>query len=79
MEIRVANENLVKLKELSDKLSVYETDRSINENVYKVIVNEIKEVIENEYNDYDSDERIVIAQKRICEKIKFILNKFKIN
>ena len=86
MEVRVAekvmggvtNPNLIKLKELSDKLSVYESGRDNNENIYKLIVNEIRDVIESEYNISDSDERIIAVQKRICDKIRAIINNFKI-
>lgn len=68
----VSNDNLVKLKELTDRLIEHDAKIRDNETKYRKIINEISDIIECEYG---SD---VNSNNLICDKIKKVLNKVKI-
>jgi hypothetical protein len=79
MVSKVPNENIKKLKELSDKLCDF--SNSSNENSSINIISEIKNIVEIENKNISSnnnkDEKI-ICYENMCSKIKIILNRFKI-
>ncbi len=73
---RAANENISKLKELSDKICQYETQEKVEENRYKEIVNQIKNLLDTE-KPINKDNNLN-SYEEICFNIQIILNKFKI-
>lgn len=74
---KVINTNLVKLKELSEKLSKSEItgfdDKLMGR--YRKLVREIKNLINAEYSETDSTELRQMASERVCQKIKLLLSK----
>jgi hypothetical protein len=71
------NENLMKLRELVEKFSLNE-EEELNDNRFKTILNEIKNVVESEYHEEYSDEQKLRSYERICHKIQIILKRFKL-
>jgi Mg2+ and Co2+ transporter CorA len=75
---RDKNENLIKLKELSDKICKVEADTDN----YKDVVEEIADVIENSediiVDERDRDNKLKCYES-MFSKLKLIINNFKIN
>jgi hypothetical protein len=73
------NENISKLRELTEKLCNNEFENEAID--YKEIVNEVKDIIatENEnVHDEKNQANKVKCYENMCSKIKIIFNKFKI-
>ena len=78
----VKNENLIKLKELSDKLCSVDYKENIKEEMcYKEVVGEISDVIEDSeeilFEEQNSDNKLK-CYETMCSRLKLIVNKFKI-
>ncbi len=72
------NENLTKLRELVEKFSTNEKEEELADSRFKTILMEIKDIVENEYDECDSQEKKLKAYERICYKIQIILKRFKL-
>ena len=76
------SENLIKLKELSDKLCSVDNEET-NDNVqYKDAVNEIANIVdysEDVIFDENNPDNKLKCYEIMCSKLKIILNKFKIS
>lgn len=71
------NDNIIKLRALSDKLCKHDFDENLNEKNYKIIIDEIKNIIDG--NDISNlNEAKNKTYETTCNKIKIILKKFKI-
>ena len=80
MVSKVVNENMVKLKELTDRICAEEAT-DINETDYKIAVEEINNVFTSEIHnieDSQNKEKKLKCYENICSNIQIILNKFKI-
>lgn len=78
----VKNENLIKLRELSDKLCSIDYNKVTSEEIkYKDVVGEISEVIEDSeetlFEVKDNDNKLK-CYETMCYKLKLIVNKFKL-
>jgi hypothetical protein len=73
-----SNTNILKLKELSDRICQYEKTEHDEEEKYKNVINEIKKVLETENPSLNTDKEIRLkCYEKICSKIQIILNRFK--
>jgi hypothetical protein len=74
------NGNLIKLKELSDKLCLDSFEEVVDDNNNKVIVSEINKIMEFEAseieNQKDKDEKLK-CYKEMFQNLKIMVNKFK--
>lgn len=75
---KFTNENIIKLKELSDRICKYEMNEEAHEKFYVDIINEIKNIVDEESNNVKSDVDKLNSYERMCYKIKIILNKLKL-
>lgn len=78
VKLEEKNENLTKLRELVEKFSANEKEEELDDDRFKAILTEIKEVVESEYHETDSTEKKLRAYERICHKIQIILKRFKL-
>lgn len=79
-ENKVINDNLKKLKELSDKLCDYDTKDIMEPEDLKNTLLRIKQVVESEEENLksvDKDKRLK-GYERMCFKLNIILNKLKL-
>ena len=78
----VYNENLLKLRELSDKICESELKTPINDsNEYKEVVHEITDLVQNVGNTIGVEKNKATKLKcyeNMCEELKKILHKIKI-
>jgi uncharacterized protein with von Willebrand factor type A (vWA) domain len=75
--VSIANNNLAKLKELSDKLCKISEARE-EENKYKEFFNEIKKIFENQnINTCEQDLKNKFYED-MCSKIKIMIKNFKL-
>lgn len=75
------NENIVKLRELTDRICAYESNHSEKDFKSKEIVKLISEAIESEVSEIkrkQCEKEKVKCYEEMCTKIKSILNNVKI-
>ncbi len=80
MYTNVSNDNLAKLKELSDKICANEVSAIIKEDDSFVLVEEIKKTIDTEYkviNDEDNKEEKLNCYEKMFQKLQIMINNFK--
>lgn len=75
----VSNENITKLRELTDKICKGEVS---DDNLFVEIIKEIKAVIDEQEKDLlsmQSNVKKIKCYENMCSKIKIILEKFKLS
>lgn len=75
----VSNENIMKLRELTDKICKSEVN---DDNLFVKIIKEIKTVVDEEernLSSIQSNVKKVKCYENMCSKIKIILEKFKLS
>ena len=75
----VSNENITKLRELTDKICKGEVS---DDNLFVDIIKEIKAVIDEQEKDLpsmQSNVKKIKCYENMCSKIKIILEKFKLS
>lgn len=76
------NENLIKLKELSDKICSSDFSQDDEESDYKEVVGEIVNIIENSNDiieEQENDDKKLKCYEAMCGELKKILTKIKTN
>jgi hypothetical protein len=75
-----ANPNLIKLKELSDKLCLDSFEEEVDDNNNKIIASEINKIIESEAfeinNQKDNAEKLKCYEK-MFQNLKIMVSQFK--
>jgi hypothetical protein len=75
---KVVNENLTKLKELSERICSFELNK--NDDSCKIVLGEIIDIIENSQtvllNENDKESKL-LCYESMCFKLKSILKKIK--
>lgn len=72
------NENILKLRKLADKLCQHDNEEEQQEKSYRTVIKEIKNIVESEYDNVINGEDKLRCYEKMCNKIRFLLNKFKL-